>query len=986
MTRIYVVTVLTFFVSFFVCLCAQEPLTIRCVWKFDQERQRFSFDNIPEQFFLSQITFSSDVPYDREEFITELGFQELHVVTREQLVHALERIHYKEKFEHVIVSFSEDPPESFDTKSVRDGNHRERDIFSCSLHFAFSSWWTVSKVRCKGSVLGKDRFRHQYCMAPGTRFDMAKHADSLISIEEQLRNEGYAGVQVIDHLDYDEERKTVSVTLYLEPGQLYTIKQVHIELAGMPADDAPTDYVSRVTKWEKKLQRQFYCCIYGKPMVQQVEQKLEELAVHDGFLQPDISIESEFDHSAQKVELHCKVQLNERRHFNFFGNHVFSDGQLLDHLLLFGKSVLLLPPSLLVDEIIDLYKSKGFWSVASTYREEQEECFFCITEGKRAKITSLSVESAVKGKSLFFDLAKYRKFFGQMLHALFFDKQRQRTGRDAMLQEYMRSGFWDCKIVSEEFLPTGIESEYTYHVVIDEGIQRTLRSVAVPQFEEIFERKAFAPYKNMFCATQFDVALVQEQRRTLLHALQRAGRLYAHPKPFLQQHAQGVIDLVWQIEHDEPVYFGQTIVAGATRLPAHCIFRELKYEPGMLWDAKKIDRSRAALKALGIFEQVILQPVPEDGNMQEKDLILTCIDDDPFELRLRLGMQLIGNNLKLSNIGARGGGLFLWKNPWNQADLLEMNAVYSPFLSNGEITYTLPWLFGRPIKTIFSVYSALFDQQLMRCFREKLYSVFQNGFQVSFEHTTDHVKEGCNIGVEWVRIGDISARLARLIDFSPRLVDKFVGFFIFEPLMLATYLDDPLNPTIGGTTFLSAKVMAPLEYRYRDTALCKIFFEQTFFVPLVYETVFAARLRIAHIFFNDFSHTMVSERFYLGGAFNLRGYNTDMAPPLNVVDQHDRLCLVPLGGKSMINGMFELRLPPLPLFEHLGWVVFTDFGVLSQEGSAFIDAHNMIGATGFGLRYATPVGPFRFDIAWKWKRYALEEGAFAWFLTMGNAF
>jgi outer membrane translocation and assembly module TamA len=66
--------------------------------------------------------------------------------------------------------------------------------------------------------------------------------------------------------------------------------------------------------------------------------------------------------------------------------------------------------------------------------------------------------------------------------------------------------------------------------------------------------------------------------------------------------------------------------------------------------------------------------------------------------------------------------------------------------------------------------------------------------------------------------------------------------------------------------------------------------------------------------------------------------------------------------------------------------LFTDMGALSQNGLAEIKRKDLLGASGFGLRYDTSVGSLRFDIGWKWKKRFPNDSSFVWFLTLGQAF
>ncbi len=106
------------------------------------------------------------------------------------------------------------------------------------------------------------------------------------------------------------------------------------------------------------------------------------------------------------------------------------------------------------------------------------------------------------------------------------------------------------------------------------------------------------------------------------------------------------------------------------------------------------------------------------------------------------------------------------------------------------------------------------------------------------------------------------------------------------------------------------------------------------------------------------------ERFFAGGASTHRGFPENQAGP------RDLLTGFPLGGKAMLLLSTELRFPLLG--ENLGAAVFHDAGnIYSRAGTVSLrprqknrdDFNYMVHALGFGIRYRTPVGPVRFDLA-----------------------
>jgi outer membrane protein insertion porin family/translocation and assembly module TamA len=157
---------------------------------------------------------------------------------------------------------------------------------------------------------------------------------------------------------------------------------------------------------------------------------------------------------------------------------------------------------------------------------------------------------------------------------------------------------------------------------------------------------------------------------------------------------------------------------------------------------------------------------------------------------------------------------------------------------------------------------------------------------------------------------------------------------------------------------------------------------------------------MGHVFNRSFDKINPIERFYLGGALTLRGYERDYTPPYGLLtkpiyDQHAGLPVcanniwryAPQGGRTMFNFNVEFR---LNLYKNFGMVLFNDFGALFKysiynEIKSWHD--NLFAGSGFGFRYDTPLGPARFDVGYKWKIKRKDfESRCVWYLTLGQAF
>jgi outer membrane protein assembly factor BamA len=219
------------------------------------------------------------------------------------------------------------------------------------------------------------------------------------------------------------------------------------------------------------------------------------------------------------------------------------------------------------------------------------------------------------------------------------------------------------------------------------------------------------------------------------------------------------------------------------------------------------------------------------------------------------------------------------------------------------------------------------------------------------------------------------------------MIGRGIPYVFVEPTMMISTLDNGLQPTKGSFTLITLKGMVPVGGIPLAESFVRLSAEQSFFVP-INKVVAAFRLRCGHIFNKKFERIMPVERFFLGGANSIRGYETDFAPPLGryrdeKCDGRSKEQIVPQGGRSMVNANLELR---FPIIGSLGGVLFQDAGALHDSLVAYVHAKDVAAASGFGLRYQTPVGPLRFDAGWRWGSKSVPLRRFVWFLGFGSAF
>jgi translocation and assembly module TamA len=194
----------------------------------------------------------------------------------------------------------------------------------------------------------------------------------------------------------------------------------------------------------------------------------------------------------------------------------------------------------------------------------------------------------------------------------------------------------------------------------------------------------------------------------------------------------------------------------------------------------------------------------------------------------------------------------------------------------------------------------------------------------------------------------------------------FVWLSYLEEVVTWDRRDHPLEPRNGVYASLSLQEGGgPLS---GDFNYIRVLPDLRGYISFGEDDVFtlSARLRVGELWptSGNPEDSAVVTRFYGGGAMSMRGFNDRRLSPLLLVPAPGAApgvtLSLPIGGDGMIDGSVEAR---YSLTQALRLATFVDYGQVTTGQVSPGDAAHMLWAVGLGLRYLTPIGPVRLDVA-----------------------
>ena len=789
----------------------------------------------------------------------------------------------------------------------------------------------------------------------GDQFSEVAWKQVLSGIASRYRRKGFFQVEVRSKLRPSaSDRQGIDATLQIDEGSRTRIRKV-------------TFLGEKVfSRWSLGLK------IYSKrgefyqfDLLQEDIMKLENFYKKRGYFKAIIG-PAVVSHHAKTNEVGIKISIQAFNQLDVFfeGAGLFSRKEL-EPLLLIQKERSSEPDVLegSARQIARFYRSKGYPFAKVTFRSDASP------QGKRVSVHFIiesGARSEMKGVEFSGNHAFSRKILQEQtglkissfMRKRYYKKETITKSAALLTHFYQEEGFKTVQVKPEvQFDSRGKSATILFK--IDEGIRSRFSKVeilgnkALPddQLKTALIVKPQIPYTEK---------RIREGKGTLLSAYKKKGYLYAEIVPSLHFSLDQTDAMVtYHITEGLPVKVGHIKLKGNLYTQDRIILRELAIHPGEAYDPGKILKSQRQIYRTGHFSSVQLNPVLISDQPTLQDIELTVVERPRVALELGVGYANREQFRGFIEVSHRN----LWGTGRGISARLKLSRVEEQYL----LTYREPWLYG---PTVSGRLTAFFIDVQEVSFNLRTFSgIF--GIDKTFSPS---LKGSIVYQLERKQ----TTNFARTTEITP----EDVGFFTIGSLNLSLIQDtrdDPFNPRRGSVSSLlirdAAKILGS------EVQLVKLILQNRFFQTLSPRWVFAfsARVGVAERF-GETTIIPLSERFFLGGRNTIRGYDEDKLG----VEGGNKATIVngiPTGGNAMFAFNEELR---LTLPKSFGLVFFLDHGNVWQSYRD-VSLKEVKSSAGIGLRYHTPIGPFRLDWGFKLNKEP-GESASVFHFTLGHAF
>lgn len=409
------------------------------------------------------------------------------------------------------------------------------------------------------------------------------------------------------------------------------------------------------------------------------------------------------------------------------------------------------------------------------------------------------------------------------------------------------------------------------------------------------------------------------------------------------------VNLEYSFEKGSLVHFGEIRIVGNSKTYDKVIRRELRIYEGDLFSGSKLRISKERVERLGFFApgETQFNQVPRKGRDDIVDIEIQVKERSTGSVTLGAGYSSVQGFFfqgKIQEVNLMGRGQNLsFETQWgNQVRVRSFSLSFlDPY------AWDTNWSAGFDL---FSANSPIIDRYLVR----------RSGINLKAGYPlADDIQAFLTYKLETLEIIDDYTNPAIRPVGSPTLrADPTLDKGILSSLVFSVVRDKRNNrfETSGGNYQNGSLEVAGLG---GVKNFAKLILNNRYYNNFIGNFVFKNSTEFGAIMNTGGRGIPPSEKFFLGGPWNMRGYEAFQLAP---VQYNSDGSLEKLGGVSEFYSLFEIE---HPLIKEAGikWVLFYDIGN-SFNGIPGLDPgvnYQLRQNWGFGIRWFSPLGPLRFE-------------------------
>ena len=432
-------------------------------------------------------------------------------------------------------------------------------------------------------------------------------------------------------------------------------------------------------------------------------------------------------------------------------------------------------------------------------------------------------------------------------------------------------------------------------------------------------------------------------RDLILGALQNAG--YALAKVAMdvdmtpETHRA---DVAFRTQPGPRCRIGRILVTGNKKVSEGVILRGLSFRSGDTYQRRELRDSQRQLYRSGTFRSVSLGLPDSVARTSPVDVVVSVRERAPRSVELRTAYD--------TEEQLRVAPAWRHRNFLGGARQLRVEAEASAVRMGVEAELRQPYILGSRTWLSTSAYAKQDRPEEVRVKRlggrAALERTFRATGRVIFEVNTD------------------------LVDFKPDSTRATFGITYQEDTR-----DDFFDPQKGLLALVSLRETGVVFMSDRE--FLKLTGEGRWYRKLPWRNVLAFRVSGGVLWELGKTHGVLRfDRFFAGGASSVRGWGYLDLTPRDAAG-------VKLGGLSKLEGSIEIRTRLLPF---LGTALFLDVGSVGEDQMEVLDLSLLRWSAGFGVRYLSPIGPIRVDVAYRLSADPFVSGRRRMYFSLGQAF